>query len=134
MPTTTAKRPVSISIAALVAATFGLLSIISAGMVLFGPEAARASAGAYAGFVVWFNFLSGFVYVLAGLALWSMRRHGAWIALGLAAAIALVSAGFGWHVASGAAYEMRTAAALAFRFAVWLVIASMAWVAIMRPR
>ncbi|MBL8384791.1 MAG: hypothetical protein JNM90_17035 [Burkholderiales bacterium] len=129
-----ARRPRSIAVAALVAAVFGLLSILSAGMVLFGPDAARASAGAYAGFVVWFNFCSGFVYVLAALALWAMRREGVWLALGLVGAIALVSAGFGWHITAGGAYEMRTVAALLFRFAVWLAIAFVAWSAIARTR
>jgi len=128
------KRNLPLTVAALVAAGFGLLSIFSAGMVLFGPESAQKSAGAYAGFVVWFNFASGFAYVLAGYALWAMQRWGLWLALLITAAIALISLGFGMHIASGAAYEMRTVAALGFRFAVWLTITSIAYVSITRVR
>ena len=74
MVITLSKRSLVLTIAALMAAGFGLLSTFSAGMVLFGPTAAQRSAGAYAGFVVWFNFASGFAYVLAGYALWTMQR------------------------------------------------------------
>ena len=128
------KRSLMLTIAALVAAGFGLLSIFSAGMVLFGPESAQKSAGAYAGFVVWFNFASGFAYVLAGYALWTMQRWGVWIALLITVALAFISFGFGMHIASGAAYEMRTVAALGFRFVVWLAITLLAYVSITRVR
>ncbi len=132
MSSTLGKRNRVLTIAALLAAGFGLLSIFSAATVLFGPAAAQQSAGAYAGFVVWFNFASGFAYVLAGYALWTMQRWGVWLALLITVAIAFIAFGFGRHIASGAAYEMRTVAALGFRFAVWLAITSVAYVSITR--
>ena len=128
------KRGQMLTIAALVAVGFGLLSIFSAGMVLFGPQSAQESAGAYAGFVVWFNFASGFAYVLAGHALWTMQRWGAWLAFLITVSLAFISFGFGLHVASGAAYEMRTVAALSFRFAIWLAITSVACASLTRVR
>ena len=128
------RRNVPLTIAIVVAVSFGLLSIFSAGMVLFGPAIAQTSAGAYANFVVWFNFLSGFAYVLAGYGLWTRQGWGIWLALLITAAIAAVSVGFGLHVASGAAYEMRTVAALAFRFALWLAVALIGYQAIVRAR
>ena len=134
MVITLSKRSLVLTIVALAAAGFGLLSIFSAGMVLFGPAAAQTGAGAYAGFVVWFNFASGFAYVLAGYALWTMQRWGVWLALLITVAIAFIAFGFGMHIASGAAYEMRTVAALGFRFAVWLAITSIAYMSITRAR
>jgi hypothetical protein len=38
-------------------------------MALFGTEATRAAAGNAVPFVLWFNFLAGFAYILAGLGL-----------------------------------------------------------------
>jgi hypothetical protein len=128
------RRGVPLTIAAAVGVVFGLLSIYAAGMVLFGPQAAQQGAGAHPGFVVWFNFLSGFAYVLAGHAVWNMRPWGAWLALFILASIAAVALGFGIHAASGGAYEIRTVAALGLRFVVWLVIASMGYVTLARPR
>ena len=132
MVITLSKRSLLLTIAALSAAGFGLLSIFSAGMVQFGPAAAQKGAGAYTGFVVWFNFASGFAYVLAGYALWTMQRWGVWLALLITVAIAFIALGFGMHIASGEAYEIRTVAALGFRFAVWLALTSVAYVSITR--
>jgi len=53
-------------LAAVVAVAFGLLTIKEGGTILFGDEAARAAAGNYVPFVLWFNFMAGFAYVIAG--------------------------------------------------------------------
>lgn len=45
--------------ASIVAVLFGLLTIQEGGAVLFWSESARAAAGQYVPFVVWFNFLAG---------------------------------------------------------------------------
>ncbi len=58
---------------ALLAAVFGLVTLYSGGNVLFGADDARELAGAYVPFVVWFNFLAGFFYVLAGIGIWLGR-------------------------------------------------------------
>ena len=57
---------------------FGLATLREGGLVLFGSGATRAAAGDYVDFVVWFNFLAGFAYVIAGTGLafrrpWAVR-------------------------------------------------------------
>ena len=111
----------------LLAIGFGLLTLREGGAVLFVDGAARQAAGHYVPFVLWFNFLAGFAYVVAGIALWRRQRWAAGLALGIALATALVFAAFGIHVLTGGAYEMRTAAAMALRTTVWLAIAALAW-------
>jgi len=118
------KRPRSMAVAAVVAIAFGLATIQAGGTVLFGPPQSQRAAGAVVPFVLWFNFLSGFVYIAAGTGLWLMRRWGFWLAAGLALAIAIVFALFGLHVAGGGAFEQRTFYALIFRLAVWCGIAA----------
>ncbi|MBX3632078.1 MAG: hypothetical protein KF695_04110 [Simplicispira sp.] len=113
--------------ASVLAVVFGLMTLKEGGTVLFGGAAARAAAGAYVPFVLWFNFLAGFAYVVAGIALWRRQRWAAGLALGIALATALVFAAFGIHVLTGGAYEIRTAAAMTLRTTVWLVIAALAW-------
>lgn len=113
--------------AAVLAAVFGLMTIKEGGTVLFGGDAARAAAGAYVPFVVWFNFLAGFAYVIAAVGLWRRERWAAWLAAGIALATALAFAAFGVHVLAGGAYELRTTLAMALRTTVWLVIAVLAW-------
>lgn len=113
--------------ASVLAVLFGLLTIKEGGTVLFGSEAARTAAGAYVSFVLWFNFLAGFAYVVAGLALWWRQGWAAALALGIALATALVFAALGVHIMNGGAYETRTVAAMALRTTVWLAIGVLAW-------
>ena len=87
----------------------------------------RAALGHTVGFVLWFNFLAGFVYVVAGLGLWLGRRWGLWLATALALGTALVAVAFGLHVLDGGAYEMRTVGALALRLGFWVVVAAVGW-------
>lgn len=113
----------------LVAIGFGLLTIRAGGTVLFGSAAARSAAGHYVPFVLWFNFLAGFAYVIAGVGLWLERRWAAWLAVVVAAATALVFAAFGVHVLAGGAYELRTVVAMSLRTLVWTAIAVVALLA-----
>jgi hypothetical protein len=109
-------------IAAAIAVAFGLLTLMEGGTVLFGSEAARLEAGHYVPFVLWFNFLAGFVYVAAGAGLWVRRRWAVWLALSIAVGTAIVFAAFGIHILLGGAFEMRTVAAMILRTTVWAVI------------
>lgn len=106
---------------------FGLLTISSGGTALFGGEAARAAVGNAVPFVLWFNFVAGFAYVLAGLGLLLNRSWAVWLSIAIAVATLLVLAAFGLHVAGGGLYEMRTVVAMLLRAAVWACIAIVSW-------
>ena len=111
---------------ALVALLFGALTVFSGGRALFGDAAARAAVGNAVDFVLWFNFLAGFLYVLAG---WGLLRRQAWarhLATFLALSTAAVAVAFGVHVIGGGAFEVRTVGALVLRLGFWVVVA---WVA-----
>ena len=116
----------SLRILAVAAIAFGALTVISGGRALFGGDEARASLGNIVDFVLWFNFLAGFVYVLTGAGLWLNRAWSQWTASALAIATACVAAAFALHVMGGGAYEMRTAGALALRLGFWVVVTTLA--------
>ncbi|MDP2737287.1 MAG: hypothetical protein Q8O82_00895 [Pseudorhodobacter sp.] len=121
--TTEKSGSIGLWIAAGIALVFGALTIFSGGQALFGGPAAQAAAGNAVPFVLWFNFLSGFVYVLAGIGIALRKPWGGTLAIVLAVAIVAVFALFGWHVLRGGAYEMRTVGAMTLRAAVWIGIA-----------
>lgn len=121
------KRDAVLSAAAVVGVLFGLLTIASGGRALFGGEAERQAVGAYVPFVLWFNFVAGFAYVLAGGGLWLRRRWSVQLAALVALATALVFAVFGIHALSGGSYESRTVAAMTLRTGVWTAIAWVGW-------
>ena len=127
MKTHTQQRGPLIWAISLVAAGFGLLTIKEGGMTLIGNKAAVSAAGNYVPFVLWFNFMAGFAYVVAGIGLWLQQRWAVWLAVAIAAATALTFAAFGVHVYSGGVYEQRTVIAMSLRSLMWVTIAAIAW-------
>ncbi len=112
---------------AAVGMVFGALTVFSGLQGLFGDLATRAALGHTVAFVLWFNFLAGFVYVAAGLGLWRGERWGLILATALALGTAGVAAAFAAHVLGGGAFEMRTVGALALRWGFWTVVAVVGW-------
>jgi len=115
-----------------VAVLFGSMTIKEGGGVLFWSETARAAAGQYVPFVVWFNFLAGFAYITAGVGLWLRERWAVGLAFAIAASTLAVFAAFGLHVGGGGEYELRTVIAMSLRSAIWIAIALVANVFIRR--
>lgn len=107
---------------AFIAVAFGALTIKEGGGVLFGPDAARAAAGDFVPFVLWSNFLLGFVYVAAGLGLWLRQRWGLLLAALIVAVTLATFAAFALHIARGGAFEARTLVAMSVRTLVWGLI------------
>ncbi len=132
--TTCKKRSLWTGAISVVAVVFGLMTLKEGGSVLLGDEAARAAAGHYVPFVLWFNFLAGFAYVVAGVGVWMAQRWAAWLALVIVSLTALTFAAFGAHVLGGGAYEMRTVIAMSMRTLVWAAIAAIAWRELLRKQ
>ena len=124
---TPTRRNVWVRSAAIFAVLFGVLTIVSGGTALFGSEEAKAMAGNTVAFVLWFNFLAGFLYVVAGIGLHAWRPWASRLALLIAVANMLVLLAFTVHVFSGYVYEMRTVWAMLFRCGVWITIAMVAF-------
>jgi uncharacterized membrane protein (DUF2068 family) len=120
------SRPLWIGAAALFAIVFGVLTLISGGSVLF-TEQGRQTAGNYVAFVVWFNFLAGFAYVIAGVGLWQQQRWAVWLSLLIAGTTLVVFVVFGLHALMGGSYETRTVGAMSLRTVVWFVISIIAY-------
>lgn len=106
---------------------FGLLTLKEGRAVLFFDGTARRAAGHYVPFVVWFNFLAGFAYVIAGVGLWMQKRWGVLLAITIAFATTLTFAAFEAHIYVGGAYESRTLIAMSLRTLVWTGVAAITW-------
>ena len=112
----------------LFAIAFGVMTIKEGGSVLFIDGAARAAAGHYVPFVLWFNFIAGFAYIVAGAGLWLQRRWAVPLAIFIAVSTLAVFAAFAVHVIFGGAYAQRTLVAMTARSTIWIAIATIgAW-------
>ena len=98
-----------------IAVLFGVLTIVSGGRALFGG----AEMGAVVPFVLWFNFLAGFAYVVAGVGMWRHCPWAAQLALGLFIATAALFGAFGLHIFAGRPFEPRTLGAMSLRTLFW---------------
>lgn len=116
------SRSLAIWMISLLALGFGLLTIYSAGIILFGDDSAGVAAGNYVSFVVWFNFVAGFFYIAAGIGLWLQQRWAVWLAAMIVITTAITFAALGFHIYYGEAFELRTLIAMSMRIMVWLVI------------
>jgi len=112
----------------IVAVAFGLLTIKSGGAVLFWSEEARIAAGDYVPFVLWFNFISGFFYIIAGVAFWLNKSWSLWLAAAILVGINSVFMALGLSILIvDVPYESRTIGAMVVRTTVWSVILFLAY-------
>lgn len=110
-----------------IAVLFAALTLFKSGQIIFGPQSARDAVGDFVPFVVQFNFVAGFFYLVAGIGIFLGRGWS----LGLSALIALATlvttAFFARHLLAGGAYEMQTVGALGIRSLFWIVISLVLW-------
>lgn len=116
-------KPRSMIILAIVALIFGIATIYSGGEVLFVDGAGRARAGDYIGFIVWFNFLAGFAYMLAAYGLYKSEQWSVLISKIIVIATLIAFGALGVYIFNGGAFEIRTIAAMILRSSVWAAIA-----------
>ncbi len=109
------------------ASLFGVLTLFAGGRALFGGAAAQEAAGNVVPFVLWFNFLAGGAYLVAGFGLYRLRRWAVFLALAIATASAMVLLVLAWHILDGRPYELRTVLAMTLRTAIWGAISYVSW-------
>jgi hypothetical protein len=114
------------------AAVFGVMTVVSGGTVLFGGDQLSRLAGNVVSFVLWFNFLAGFAYVMTGIGLWFARGWARWMAIAILIGTAVVLCAFLVYVSQGGPHETRTLVALIFRTGFWAIVTSTALRAVIR--
>lgn len=114
-------------IIAIVLAAFGLLTLFLSSSVIFDLFGIRAKEGNYVLFVVWANFLSSILYLVASFGFikdkkWTVRPLGISVIVLLVAFIGLFI-----HINTGGIYETKTIGAMLFRMTVTIVFAALAF-------
>lgn len=114
-----------IKIAGFVSAFFGLLTVFAGGSVILDLFGMQEMEGNYVPFVVWANFICGFLYLMAAYGFFKRKEWTTTImklAVWILAAAAIVLMVWIWN---GEPYENKTIAALGFRI---LVTLGLVWV------
>ncbi len=115
-------KPGIIKLAALVSLIFGLATIFAGGSVIFDLFGMREIQGNYVLFVVWANFICGFLYIISSFGFFKFRKWTVRI-LGLAVIILLIAfLGLATWIMKGNIYETKTIAAMSFRTVITITL------------
>lgn len=106
---------------------FGVLTIKSGGAVIFIDGVERQAAGNYVGFIVWFNFLAGFLYILAGLGFLFNKNWTLKLTIAIAVTTIIFFIALGVYILMGGNYEMRTIIAMSLRSITWVSFSIVAY-------
>ena len=117
------ERNMAVWFFSLLALLFGFLTLKSGAAVLFFDGEARLAAGNYVPFVLWFNFMAGFLYIITAISLWLMHPYVVYLSWFIAVATLLVFALLGLYIINGGEYEMRTIIAMSLRSTIWFMVA-----------
>lgn len=94
---------------------FGLLTLFLSSSVIFDLFGIREKEGNYVPFIVWANFISSILYLIAAVT-WIKKMKVASTLLGISTVIlALGFIGLLIHVNAGGLYETKTIGAMVFR-------------------
>ena len=119
---------------AFILAGFGLLTLFLSTSVIFDLFGIRAKEGNYVLFVVWSNFMSSILYLLAAYGFTKSKKWTT-LLLGISTLILIVAfIGLKIHVSSGGIYESKTIGAMIFRISVTLVSAIIAYYTITKKK
>lgn len=118
-------KPGIIKTAAIFSLIFGLATIFAGGSVIFDLFGMREKEGNYVLFVVWANFICGFLYIISSIGFFKRRK---WTFGMLSLAFLILIATFlslAIWILEGNIYETKTIMAMTFRtlitLALWLV-------------
>lgn len=106
---------------------FGLLTVFMGGSVIFDLFGIRAIEGNYVLFVVWANWICGFLYLIAAYGLVKQKRWTSKLLFAAFLLLAITFAAFIMHIQSGGIYERKTIFAMTFRTMITLAIAIAAY-------
>jgi hypothetical protein len=118
------NKRIIVFILGLLAVGFGTMTIKSGGFALFGGEEGKDFAGKFVPFVLWFNFIAGFFYVITGIGIILKTKWSLKLSLALVAMTLLVFFAFGIHIFLGNSYEIRTVGAMATRVIFWIIVST----------
>lgn len=108
-------------------AAFGLLTLFLSTSVIFDLFGVRAKEGNYVLFIVWANFLSSILYLIAAYGFIESKKWTAPL-LGISVIVLILAfVGLFIHINAGGIYETKTIGAMAFRTTVTLVFSALAY-------
>jgi len=113
---------------------FALLTLFLSASVIFDLFNIREKEGNYVPFIVWSNFISSIIYLIAAYGLIKLKKWSTWL-LGLSVVILTAAfIGLKVHISNGGIYEPKTVNAMMFRIALTIVFAMTSYFLIIKQK
>ena len=127
------NRTLMTTASAIILTLFACLTLFLSSAIIFDVFGIRAKEGNYVLFIVWANFIAGFLYLVAAYGFmkrtsWTFKILILALIILLIAFIALQS-----HINNGGIYEAKTVKAMIFRMMVTLIFSLIAYFKINNP-
>lgn len=106
---------------------FALITLFMSSSVLFDWFGIREKEGNYVLFIVWANFLAGFLYLISAYGFFKAKRWTLWV---MSLALLLLIIAFIElivYIRNGNIYETKTVGAMIFRTAITFIFTAMAY-------
>jgi uncharacterized membrane protein (DUF2068 family) len=113
---------------------FALLTLFLSASVIFNLFNTRENEGNYVPFIVWVNFISSIIYLIASYGLIKFKK---WPTLFLVVSSVILAAAFiglKVHISNGGVYEPKTVNAIMFRIALTIVFAVASYFLIIKQK
>src|SRR5690349_14377997 len=94
--------------AAIVLALFGMVTIFVGGSVIFDLFGLREKEGNFVPFVVWANFICGFIYIATAYNFWNAKRGSLTLIVSAFVILVFTFGALMLHIKSGGLYEAKT--------------------------
>ena len=116
-------KPIILKITASALLLFALLTLFLSGSVIFDLFGIRAKEGNYVPLVVWANFISSILYLVAAYGLFKMKKWSVWLIAVSVFIFVAAFIGLKMHINEGGLYEAKTVSAMLFRIGLTVFIA-----------
>ena len=116
-------KPVILKITASALLLFALLTLFLSGSVIFDLFDIREKEGNYVPLVVWANFISSILYLVAAYGLFKMKKWSFWLLVVTVFILVAACTGLKIHINNGGLYEAKTVNAMIFRIGLTILLA-----------
>jgi len=116
-----------LKLAALILALFGLLTLFMGGSVIFDLFDMRQKEGNFVLFVVWTNFICGFIYLFAAYSFFNYKKWTITLLIITVLILVLTLTRLLYYINIGGIYETKTIGAMLFRIAMTIVFILLAY-------
>lgn len=110
-------------ISAIILLVFAFATLFMSSSVIFDWFGIRAKEGNYVLFIVWTNFISGFLYVAAAYYFFKNKNNAFSILLFVLLLLVIAFIALQFHINNDGIYEAKTVKAMIFRIALTIVLA-----------